>query len=85
MSLYADLAMECKKWMKNSNLNTDVGSGGHFTRFVTSVNELFDENQVKEHILSMNIYFSEGKIVPNILILCLNFYYKLTYFFDITM
>ena len=61
-SLYTSLMQYCIEFHTNKNVKTDVGSGGHFTRFLVSFNHLYEEDEVKQHLVYMNICFSECKL-----------------------
>ena len=63
LSLYNVLVNECRNMVKKkTNVETDVGSGGKFTRFTVSYNFLFSEKEVSENILLMNTLFSKSKL-----------------------
>ena len=60
-TLYTSLVQYCMKLNKHKITNTDVGSGGHFTRLLVSYNHLYHEEEVKQHIVTMNKCLSECK------------------------
>ena len=66
-SLYTILAEEFISMVKNNTkLETDVGSGGKFTRFCVSYNFVFSIEEVKNNLRLLNNIFSDGKLFKNL-------------------